>query len=87
MMVSRIRQKTQETNRDQDSDLIIIDGSPGIGCPVIASVAGTDRALVAGRPVVEFTQDGPSRALKEIWEKVLDLLVSTDRLAASYSRY
>ena len=31
-------------------DLAIIDGSPGIGCPVIASVSGMDLALVVAEP-------------------------------------
>ena len=33
-----------------DCDLAIIDGSPGIGCPVIASVSGMDLALVVTEP-------------------------------------
>ena len=33
-----------------DCDLAIIDGSPGIGCPVIASVSGMDLALVVAEP-------------------------------------
>ena len=31
-------------------DLAIIDGSPGIGCPVIASISGMDLALVVAEP-------------------------------------
>ena len=33
-----------------DCDLAIIDGSPGIGCPVIASVSGMDLALIVAEP-------------------------------------
>lgn len=33
-----------------DCDLCIIDGSPGIGCPVIASISGMDLALVVAEP-------------------------------------
>lgn len=33
-----------------DTDLAIIDGSPGIGCPVIASVSGMDLVLVVAEP-------------------------------------
>lgn len=33
-----------------DCDLAIIDGSPGIGCPVIASLSGMDLALVVAEP-------------------------------------
>ena len=31
-------------------DLAIIDGSPGIGCPVIASISGMDLALIVAEP-------------------------------------
>ena len=33
-----------------DCDLAVIDGSPGIGCPVIASLSGMDLALVVAEP-------------------------------------
>ncbi|MDD7388082.1 MAG: 4Fe-4S binding protein [Lachnospiraceae bacterium] len=33
-----------------DTPLAIIDGSPGIGCPVIASVSGMDLVLVVAEP-------------------------------------
>lgn len=33
-----------------ECDLAIIDGSPGIGCPVIASVSGMDLVLVVAEP-------------------------------------
>ena len=33
-----------------ECDLAIIDGSPGIGCPVIASVSGVDLVLVVAEP-------------------------------------
>lgn len=39
---------------DDAEKLIISDGSPGIGCPVIASVTGSDRVLI----VTEPTQSG-----------------------------
>ena len=33
-----------------DTPLALIDGSPGIGCPVIASVSGVDQVLVVAEP-------------------------------------
>lgn len=38
----------------KDGDLIILDGSPGVGCAVMASITGVDLALV----VIEPTQSG-----------------------------
>ena len=36
---------------------VLIDGSPGIGCPVIASVTGADLALVVTEPTVSGDHD------------------------------
>lgn len=35
---------------NSDADLAVIDGSPGIGCPVIASVSGVDMVLIVAEP-------------------------------------
>jgi MinD superfamily P-loop ATPase len=37
--------------------LTIIDGSPGIGCPVMSSITGTDVALVVTEPTESGFQD------------------------------
>ena len=40
-----------------DCELAIVDGSPGIGCPVIASVSGMDLALVVAEPSLSGFSD------------------------------
>lgn len=40
-----------------ETDLIIIDGSPGIGCPVIASLSGVDMVLVVTEPSISGISD------------------------------
>lgn len=40
-----------------ESDLIIIDGSPGIGCPVIASLSGVDMVLIVSEPSLSGISD------------------------------
>ncbi|NLL94716.1 MAG: 4Fe-4S binding protein [Thermoplasmatales archaeon] len=40
-----------------DAPLAIIDGSPGIGCPVIASLSGVDLALIVAEPSVSGISD------------------------------
>jgi len=37
--------------------LVLIDGSPGIGCPVIASITGADLALVVTEPTLSGEHD------------------------------
>jgi MinD superfamily P-loop ATPase len=39
------------------AELAIIDGSPGIGCPVIASMSGVDMVLVVAEPSVSGISD------------------------------
>ena len=40
-----------------DCDLALADGSPGIGCPVIASVSGMDLALIVAEPSLSGISD------------------------------
>lgn len=41
----------------KDAELAIIDGSPGIGCPVISSVSGMDLVLVVAEPSMSGLSD------------------------------
>lgn len=40
-----------------DNEVAIIDGSPGIGCPVIASISGVDLVLVVAEPSLSGMSD------------------------------
>ncbi len=53
-LVSRIRKRAKEIASEQNADFIISDGPPGIGCPVIASLSGTNKTLL----VIEPTKSG-----------------------------
>ena len=39
------------------SGYMILDGAPGIGCPVMASLAGVDAAVIVSEPTVSGHQD------------------------------
>lgn len=56
-LVSLAREKAKELGNQRNSDLIIIDGSPGIGCPVIASLSGVDYAVVVTEPTLSGLHD------------------------------
>ena len=49
-LVSLIRQQARRIAEEQHLNLVIADGSPGIGCPVIASLSGADWALAVAEP-------------------------------------
>jgi MinD superfamily P-loop ATPase len=52
-----VRQNAKILYEQENSDLIIIDGPPGIGCPVIASVTGVDAGLVVTEPTISGIHD------------------------------
>lgn len=56
-LVSLIRKEAKRIAAEQNKDLIIVDGSPGIGCPVIASISGADLVLVATEPTISGQHD------------------------------
>jgi len=49
-LVSLLREKAKELASKENKGLIIVDGPPGIGCPVIASLAGADYVLLVSEP-------------------------------------
>lgn len=49
--------KRQMKSVDVGADVAIIDGSPGIGCPVIASLSGVEMALIVAEPSISGISD------------------------------
>jgi len=56
-LVSLVRKKAKELAEKNNSRWVIIDGSPGIGCPVIASLSGVDCAVVVTEPTLSGMHD------------------------------
>jgi MinD superfamily P-loop ATPase len=56
-LVTEVRKKAREIAEIEGRDLLIMDGSPGIGCPVIASLTGTDLALIVTEPTLSGVHD------------------------------
>ena len=55
LLVSRLRKKAEEY--EFKSEITILDGSPGIGCPVIASITGNDKILIVTEPTKSGLKD------------------------------
>ena len=55
LLVSEVKKQVKSTNRD--IEISIIDGSPGIGCPVIASITGVDMILLVAEPTISGISD------------------------------
>jgi len=56
-LVTLIRKEAKKIAQEQKKDLLIVDGSPGIGCPVIASITGADLVLVVTEPTLSGKHD------------------------------
>ncbi len=56
-LVTEVRKKATEIAVEKSLDYVIVDGSPGIGCPVIASLTGTDMAIVVTEPSLSGIHD------------------------------
>ena len=56
-LVTLVRQNAKEAADQNKADKILIDGPPGIGCPVIASATGVDIGIIVTEPTVSGIHD------------------------------
>ena len=56
-LVTVVRNNAKELAEEKKKDLIIIDGPPGIGCPVIASITGVNLVLIVTEPTLSGIHD------------------------------
>jgi MinD superfamily P-loop ATPase len=56
-LVSLVRNQAKVMARKEDKDLIIADGAPGVGCPVISSVTGASHVVVVTEPTLSGLHD------------------------------
>jgi len=56
-LVTLVRQNARKIAEKEGYDLILNDGPPGIGCPVIASIGGVDAGLIVVEPTLSGIHD------------------------------
>jgi len=56
-LVTLVRQNAQTIAKKNNLELIIIDGPPGIGCPLIATLSGANLAVVVTEPTLSGLHD------------------------------
>jgi MinD superfamily P-loop ATPase len=56
-LVTLVKQQGRLLAQDEGRELLIVDGPPGIGCPVISASAGADLALLVTEPTVSGVHD------------------------------
>ncbi len=63
-LVAKVRETAKKIAEAKTADYVIVDGPPGIGCPVIASLSGVDLAVIVTEPTLSAIHDA---------ERVMDL--------------
>ncbi|MEN6537763.1 MAG: 4Fe-4S binding protein [Bryobacteraceae bacterium] len=71
-LVTLVRNEARSIAQSIGAELILTDGPPGIGCPVIASLAGASRVVVVTEPTVSGIHD-----LQRVVKLAAHFLVST----------
>ena len=56
-LVSLVRQEARKLVEEKHLDLLLTDGPPGVGCPVIASIGGATALLIVSEPTVSGKHD------------------------------
>jgi MinD superfamily P-loop ATPase len=56
-LVTMVKQFARLLAMDEDRELVLVDGPPGIGCPVISATSGADMVLLAAEPTVSGVHD------------------------------
>jgi MinD superfamily P-loop ATPase len=56
-LVSTVRREARRIAEEQGAAVVIVDGPPGIGCPVIASITGASTVVVVTEPTVSGEHD------------------------------
>jgi MinD superfamily P-loop ATPase len=56
-LVALVRQQGRNVGEKNGLDLLLTDGPPGVGCPVIASIGGASALLIVAEPSVSGSHD------------------------------
>ena len=64
-LVAKVKNEAKRIAREQECKIVLVDGSPGIGCPVVSSLSGADFAVFVTEPTVSGLHD-----LKRVHELV-----------------
>jgi len=56
-LVTRVKSRARQIAKSAGCDTVIVDGPPGIGCPVIASISGASQVLIVTEPTLSGIHD------------------------------
>jgi len=64
-LVAKVKNEAKRIAQETRTDFIIVDGSPGVGCPVVSSLSGAHFAVLVTEPTVSGLHD-----LRRVYELV-----------------
>ena len=64
-LVARVKKEAKLLAEAQDKHIVLVDGSPGVGCPVVSSLSGASFTVLVTEPTVSGIHD-----LKRVYELV-----------------
>ena len=82
-LVTLVRQNAQKLAEDTDAKIVLVDGPPGIGCPVIASLANIDASVIVVEPTLSGIHD-LKRALELLQHFEIEPMVIVNKHDLNY---
>lgn len=64
-LVAKVKNEAKRIATEQGKEIVLVDGSPGIGCPVVSSLSGADFVVLVTEPTVSGFHD-----LKRVFQLV-----------------
>ncbi len=64
-LVAKVKNEAKQLAEKNNKDYILVDGSPGIGCPVVSSLSGANYVVLVTEPSLSGLHD-----LKRVYELV-----------------
>lgn len=62
-LVTLVRREARQQAENRGAELLLVDGPPGTGCPVIAAIGGADEVLIVTEPTVSAIHD-----MHRVWQ-------------------
>ncbi len=56
-LVTAVRERAEQVAQEIDAEILLVDGPPGVGCPVIAALARVDMLVAVAEPTVSGVHD------------------------------
>ena len=71
-LVAKVKREAKRIAEEENKQLVLVDGSPGIGCPVVSSLSGANYVVLVTEPTVSGLHD-----LKRVYELVEKFKIKT----------